>query len=287
MTDRDQRVRMLLDDARRGDDPPPGAEQRVQRQLMKRLAVGVAAGGGAFAVKSAAASVFATAAKAAAIGAVVGAAAMVAQTTLQQPATPASAAYAGGPAAKHRGTAIASHARPVAPTALMAAPPPASAIPDIPASGSASVEPPVSSLPSLAGAGLGPVPLEQAASASPEPATPPRPPPPRVARSPGSESGGWQHPTEPIDLLQSEAAGLRSAHEAMQRGEPGLALALVAEQNRTFREGALGQEREAVRILALCHSGRSAEARAAARTFLETSPRSPLVPRVRATCSEP
>jgi RNA polymerase sigma-70 factor (ECF subfamily) len=64
------------------------------------------------------------------------------------------------------------------------------------------------------------------------------------------------------------------------------ALRLLEEHARKFPEGALGEERLAVRVLALCDLGRVAEARQATRDFLSRFPVSPLVPRIRESCGQ-
>jgi hypothetical protein len=62
-----------------------------------------------------------------------------------------------------------------------------------------------------------------------------------------------------------------------------------AEYNETkkvwrFPSGALAEERDASRVLALCAAGRAAEARVIATDFLAKHPRSPAASRVRASC---
>jgi hypothetical protein len=47
----------------------------------------------------------------------------------------------------------------------------------------------------------------------------------------------------------------------------------------------LQPERDAAKIVALCAVGRVADARAAAQTFLASSPRSPFAARIRASCA--
>ncbi|HXK19685.1 MAG TPA: hypothetical protein VNG33_17865, partial [Polyangiaceae bacterium] len=60
-----------------------------------------------------------------------------------------------------------------------------------------------------------------------------------------------------------------------------------AGQNREFAGGALGQEREAARIMALCAAGRVAEGRAAAERFLSTHAGSPVGAHIRSSCGIP
>jgi hypothetical protein len=77
MTDLSPKARRLFELARHQDDPEPGAHDRVERSLGRRIAlVGtVATGGAAFTKSAAGLGLMATAAKAAGVAAVVGAAA--------------------------------------------------------------------------------------------------------------------------------------------------------------------------------------------------------------------
>jgi outer membrane protein assembly factor BamD (BamD/ComL family) len=84
--------------------------------------------------------------------------------------------------------------------------------------------------------------------------------------------------------LAEETALLRQAHAAIESGDGARALALLDQHARTYPSGALGEERDAARVFALCAASRAAEARREADRFLATHPRSPLAPRVRASC---
>ncbi|MBI4954032.1 MAG: hypothetical protein HY908_18560 [Myxococcales bacterium] len=70
-------------------------------------------------------------------------------------------------------------------------------------------------------------------------------------------------PTE-LELLQQARAALG--------GDPGRALALTTRAAELYPKGALGQEREMIRIQALAGAGRRAEALAAARAFEASHP---------------
>jgi hypothetical protein len=94
-------------------------------------------------------------------------------------------------------------------------------------------------------------------------------------------------PPSGLDPLQAETAALRSAQRAIRSGDPARALALIREQDATYRGGALGQERAAARIFALCDLGRTEEARAEARRFARQWPRSPLLGRVQSGSCAP
>jgi hypothetical protein len=60
----------------------------------------------------------------------------------------------------------------------------------------------------------------------------------------------------------------------------------LAEHAAQYPSGALREEREGIRVVALCRAGREAEGKAAAERFLARSPRSTLVARIRAACGD-
>jgi outer membrane protein assembly factor BamD (BamD/ComL family) len=90
-------------------------------------------------------------------------------------------------------------------------------------------------------------------------------------------------PASPATVTD-EIALVSRAHAALTSGDPASALALLAEHARRFPNGALGEEREATRVLALCALGRTAEARDAASRFFAAFPGGPQSGRVRASC---
>ncbi|MBX3225456.1 MAG: hypothetical protein KF795_33430, partial [Labilithrix sp.] len=122
-------------------------------------------------------------------------------------------------------------------------------------------------------------------------AKPPAPSMPLDAKTGAAPRGRPETPEPPIapvatsDSVAEEAALLRAAHAALARGDGPSALARLDEHAARFPQGALGEERRAARVFALCASGRAAEARAAATTFAATSPRSPLAAQVRRSCA--
>ncbi len=88
----------------------------------------------------------------------------------------------------------------------------------------------------------------------------------------------------PASAIGVEVALLRSANAEMQAGRADRALAMLDDHVHRFPSGALIEEREAARILALCAVGRTDESREAQGRFLREHPRSPQVARVRAAC---
>jgi hypothetical protein len=115
--------------------------------------------------------------------------------------------------------------------------------------------------------------------------------PPRVDRLKG---GAVEHPTATASAsnaaapqrsaLGDEVDLIRAAQEHLHDGNAGAALATLAEHARRFPNGALREERQASRILALCQLGNVAAARAEADRFILEAPASPLVDRVRDAC---
>ncbi|HEY3493660.1 MAG TPA: hypothetical protein VGK73_03195 [Polyangiaceae bacterium] len=105
-------------------------------------------------------------------------------------------------------------------------------------------------------------------ASDPEPALPVAPPSANVATT-----------------LREEAALLQQAQRALAAGDPKRALALLAEHERMFPSGVLGEERAAARILALCASGDEDQARALARALTSASPSSLQIPRIRRSCA--
>jgi hypothetical protein len=57
------------------------------------------------------------------------------------------------------------------------------------------------------------------------------------------------------------------------------------EHARRFPRGALSEERDAARVLALCAQGRAPDARASASAFVAANPRSPFAAQVRRACA--
>jgi outer membrane protein assembly factor BamD (BamD/ComL family) len=82
----------------------------------------------------------------------------------------------------------------------------------------------------------------------------------------------------------AEVRLLGDAQSEMRAGEPERALLLFDEHARRYPKGALGEERDAARIGALCALGRISEAREATDRFLRAAPLSPHAGPLRASC---
>jgi hypothetical protein len=80
-------------------------------------------------------------------------------------------------------------------------------------------------------------------------------------------------PAEPADAA-TQAELIRRAWSALAVGEPDRALSIVREDARLHQHGALDEERDAVRIVALARLGRLDEARLAATQFEHDYPTS-------------
>jgi hypothetical protein len=89
------------------------------------------------------------------------------------------------------------------------------------------------------------------------------------------------------DQLNAEVAVLKRAREELRLGRPNQALEALLEYDRRFGKGALGEERQAIAAIAACQAHPGPSARAQAQAFMHSSPKSPLLDRVRAACITP
>ncbi len=103
---------------------------------------------------------------------------------------------------------------------------------------------------------------------------------PAIGQLPSAPSN--QRPT----MLAAESRGLVAVQSALTAQNPVLALQLLSAQENEFGSGALGQERAAARVIALCSAGRIADAVAARERFLAAYPNSPLARRVGGVCAK-
>jgi hypothetical protein len=87
----------------------------------------------------------------------------------------------------------------------------------------------------------------------------------------------------PVDALQGELALVRAAHDALREGRPAIALERIEEHRRIYPDGTLGEERDALRVDALC-ALRRPDAETEVQAFLASHPASPFVARVREAC---
>ncbi len=85
--------------------------------------------------------------------------------------------------------------------------------------------------------------------------------------------------------LGHETALLEQAFRSIDDGNSQRALAALDELEASKPDGALAEERAALRVSALCAAGRVDEARRAADRFLSEMPASVQAGRVRASCA--
>lgn len=259
MSELDPEDLALLDAARGAERPTAGDRARVQRRLVARL------GAAAFGV-----SATTTAASAAAGVSLSAAAKMVVGVVVV-------AALGAGGVAVHRAreeTAVAASAAPRAPvrpsarTSERASTPPSRPTPA-----------PVEDSPAPARAA--PAPSSEIALAPPAPA-PRRAKAARAVAPPPAPA-----PSGSASTLDDELSLLAAADAALRDGDGARALGMVDAHARRFPKSALREEREVVRVLALCAAGRTAEARAASDALLRAHPASPYAARLRASCAFP
>jgi hypothetical protein len=94
--------------------------------------------------------------------------------------------------------------------------------------------------------------------------------------------------SEPIDSsLREELALIARANTALRLEHPADALRALDEHARRFENGALGEERRGLRVLALCALSPNRAALDARDAFLRASPHALLAPKVRAACDQP
>jgi len=129
-----------------------------------------------------------------------------------------------------------------------------------------------------------PVPEHPAVDAPPppEPLVEPEPPTrkPVAKRQPVEPA-----PTpEPVSSLAAETRLLDRARKAVAGGRPSEALVILREAESAFPRGVLGQERSALRVVALCDAGQLDAGRQAAKAFVKAHPQSALRARVESAC---
>jgi len=88
-----------------------------------------------------------------------------------------------------------------------------------------------------------------------------------------------------VASLEGEMKLLRTADAALRRGDSAAALSALSQQAAQYPHGALSQEREGMRAIALCASGSLSQGQSAAQRFLAHAEKSPLASRIRSACS--
>ena len=119
-----------------------------------------------------------------------------------------------------------------------------------------------------------------------DPVTEPLPPPATPGRSDVSNNRPRKRDPQPERDQPDEISLIASAERELRKGDARGALRLVRKHEKRFATGALAQEREKVRVVALCRLGRRDEAQRASDRFLERWPRSPYEDIVRRGCEK-
>ena len=91
---------------------------------------------------------------------------------------------------------------------------------------------------------------------------------------------------DPTSTVIEEMELLQRAQEVLRADRPDEALALLDHHVEAFRSGNLVEERQALRITALCAAGRSTQGLAARAEFLRAYPHSAYAGRVNAACPD-
>jgi hypothetical protein len=94
-------------------------------------------------------------------------------------------------------------------------------------------------------------------------------------------------PVSEVDELRAEMALIREARQALHAQRPAGALEVLDAHARAFPAGQMREDREVLRIEALCAAGKAPQARAEVRLFLRAFPGSAHAQRVRSMCAEP
>ncbi len=105
---------------------------------------------------------------------------------------------------------------------------------------------------------------------------PGRPRPPRPQTRPAPRPA-------PASSLSDELRLIQEAQQALSRDQPRQALAALAEHRSSFPDGSMREDREALRVVALCKRG-DADRDAAARAFRRRWPRSLFSQRIETAC---
>jgi hypothetical protein len=84
--------------------------------------------------------------------------------------------------------------------------------------------------------------------------------------------------------LDEELELIQAAHMAMRQGDRASALTMLDSHSKRFPRGALREEREATRAIALCELGRLDQGRGVAQRLLIESPHTPLAARINKSC---
>jgi hypothetical protein len=123
--------------------------------------------------------------------------------------------------------------------------------------------------------------------ASPRPPAPKAQPQPSQPRAPSVRVERTPAPRPPTDTRSSALELIAEAQAELRAGRASHALSVLDEHARRFPQASTLEERQALRVLALCALERLAEGRGARAVFLKTHPDSPYAARVTRACVDP
>lgn len=301
MSELSPEARALLAETRDGDDPSERDRARVRQRLSMAIAAAATSAAASAAAPAAATATTSAATSAASTAATAGTAAAKAGVSMQV-AAGAQAVVASGVSAKvgiavtvavigvaGSGVVLKHELAPAKSTRESAA------VVEAPrararkvASVRSSVVPPIEApAPIIEPAPMieAPVPDEVPASASPAPVAAPSKP---VAPLRGAKPAPKLAPVEPTipASMQDEIRLISLAQAALRDGEHDRVLSLLGEHASRFPHGTLALERDAVRAIALCESGRTTAGRIAAGELAPRIAGSPLAARVARACDD-
>ncbi|WAS91575.1 hypothetical protein [Nannocystis punicea] len=121
----------------------------------------------------------------------------------------------------------------------------------------------------------------------PRPAAPKTAGPRRGSQAPASEREAVEEDAAVVDdgdRMLAEMALLQEARAALRAGQPAAALDLLDRHAASFAGGGLAEERQALRVQALCAAGDPARGASEAAAFLRAYPRSTYAARVADAC---
>jgi hypothetical protein len=269
MSKLDTRAEELIAAASNGDGPTPAEKARLRAAVLARVGAAAAVGAGV-AVLSAKAKVGAAAVSAAETGAGVGTA-IVAKASVLTLALKAAAVVGVVGVVAGIGLVTTTYVTPRAHSSVPGAP-----VPLV-------VESQPHTPPRVVDITSGTVATPEGHAQPVEPPVPAAPAAtsidPRVPSTPSHAAGAVS------ESFEAETAALAGALALLRDGRADQALASLRDQDVRYFDGALGEERAATQIDALCMLGRAADARALAERFLVKHPRSLLAARVQASCS--
>jgi hypothetical protein len=117
-----------------------------------------------------------------------------------------------------------------------------------------------------------------------EPVTPDESPDKEAARSVARPTASPARASAARGTLPEELDLLHDAQAKWRAGNASAALGLLSEHRRRFPRSMLGPERDALTVLSLCATNRTAQAKQLAHRFLQTAQHSPLRTSVEESC---